>query len=76
MTASVKKLLIPLCHGFILLPLAAIAAGSPGIGPLALLLAALCALSAVGWLADLLLPKDWPVWVGILLLMATMGFFG
>ncbi len=70
MTASVKKLLIPLCHGFILLPLAAIAAGSPGIGPLALLLAALCALSAVGWLADLLLPKDWPVWVGILLLMA------
>ena len=42
MTASCKKLLIPLCHGFILLPLAAIATGSPGTGLLALLLAVLC----------------------------------
>lgn len=70
MIASCKKLLIPLCHGFILLPLAAIAAGSPGTGPLALLLAVLCGLGLVGWLADLLLPRQWPVWIGILLMMA------
>ena len=24
----------------------------------------------VGWMADLLLPKQWPVWIGILLMMA------
>ncbi len=70
MTASLKKLIIPLCHGFILLPLAAIAAGSPGAGSLALLLAALCGLGVVGWLADWLLPKNWPVWITILGLIA------
>ena len=76
MMPMIKKLLIPLCHSFILLPVAAIVTNSPAIGGLTLLLLFLFGLNLIGWLANELLPHRLPVLLGILLLMGIGMLLG
>jgi len=76
MTPIFKKLLIPLCHSFILLPLAAIVTGSPAIGELTLLLLFLFGLSLIGWLINELLPHRLPVLLGMIILLGLGMLLG